>query len=80
MTTKLDEVNKSTQKVGDIIKESNSKIDLKSIPNSSKNINSMRQMIGSLTNSRNSLKITRDESNRATFSGVPIQISKDDKI
>ena len=31
ITKKLDEVNKSTQKVGDIIKESNSKIDLKSL-------------------------------------------------
>ena len=79
-TMKLDEVNKSTQKVGDIIKDSNSKIDLNSIPNSSKLINSMRQMLGSLMNSRNSLKITRDETGRANILGVPIQISEGDTI
>ena len=80
ITEKLDEVKKSTRKVGDIIKESNSKIDLKSMKNSSKYSNSMRQMIGSLMNIRNSLKIIQDESNRATILNVPIQISEDDKI
>ena len=77
ITKKLNEVNQSTQKVGDITKESNSKIDLKSLPNSSKVGNSMRQMLGSLMNSRNSLKITRDESSRATILGIPNQISAD---
>ena len=80
ITKKLDEVNKSTQKVGDIIKDSNSKIDLNSIPNSSKFSNSMRQMLGSLINSRNSLKITQDETSRANILGVPIQISEGNRI
>ena len=40
----------------------------------------MRQMIGSLMNSRNSLKITQDESGRANILGIPIQISESDTI
>ena len=80
ITKKLDEVIKSTQKVGDIIKDSNSKIDLNSIPNSSKFSTSLRQMLGSLMNSRNSLKITQNESGRANILGVPIQISEGDTI
>ena len=80
LTKKLDTINESTQKVSDIIKESNSKIDLKSLPNSSKFSNSMRQMIGSLMNSRNSLKITQDELGRANILGVPIQISEGDTM
>ena len=40
----------------------------------------MRQMIGSLMNSRNSLENTQDESGRAIFLGVPIQISEGDTI
>ena len=35
----------------------------------------MRQMIRSLMNSKNSLKITQDESGKAKILGVPIQIS-----
>ena len=63
ITKKLDNINENTKKVGDIIiKESNSKVDIKALPNSSKFSNSIRQMIGSLMNSRNSLKITQDES------------------
>ena len=80
ITKKLDTINESTQKVSDIIKEPNSKIDLKSLPNSSKFSNSLRQMIGSLMNSGNSLKITQDESGRANILGVPIQISEGDTI
>ena len=38
----------------------------------------MREMIGSLMNSQNSLKISQDESGRANFLGVPIQISEAD--
>ena len=76
ITKKLDNVNENTKKVGDIIiKESNSKVDIKALPNSSRFSNSIRQMIGSLMNSRNSLKITQDESGRANILGVPIQIS-----
>ena len=81
ITKKLDNINENTKKVGDIIiKESNSKVDIKALPNSSKFSNSMRQMIGSLMNSRNSLKITQDELGRANILGVPIQISEGDTI
>ena len=40
----------------------------------------MRQMLCSLMNSRNSLKITQDESGRANVLGVLIQISESDTI
>ena len=73
ITNKLDEVKEYTQKVGDIIRESNSENNqeilpsennnniqtiLKSLPNSSNFSISMQQMLGSIKNSRNSLKIT----------------------
>ena len=38
----------------------------------------MREMIESLMDSRNSLKITQDESGRANILGVPIQVSEAD--
>ena len=78
ITKKLDEVNQSTQKVGDIIKESSSKIDLKALPNSSKVSTSMLKMLGSLMNSQNSLKITQDEFKRLNILGTPIQVSEGD--
>ena len=40
----------------------------------------MREMIGSLMNSRNSLKTTQDEVGRANILGVPIQLSEGDTI
>ena len=80
ITKKLDTSNESTQKVGDIIKETSSNEKIKALPNSSKFSNAMRQMIGSLMNSRNSLKITQDETGRATILGVPIQISEGDTM
>ena len=80
ITKKLDTINNSTKEIGEVIKETNSKVDIKALPNSSKFSNSMRQMIGSLMNSRNSLKITQDESGRASILGVPIQISEGDTI
>ena len=40
----------------------------------------MRQILGSLRNSRNSLKVTQDESGRANSLGVPIQISGADTM
>ena len=80
ITKKLDEVNKSTQEVGDKIKKSHSKVDLKALPNSSKLINSMRQMLGPLMNSHNSLKITQDELGHANILGTPIQVSGADAI
>ena len=80
ITKKLDNINESTQKISDVIKESNSNDKLKTLPISSKFSNSMRQMIGSLMNSRNSLKITQDESGRANILGIPIQTSEGDTL
>ena len=85
ITKKLEEINESTQKVGDIIKESNSEnnniqTNLKSLPNSSNFSISMRQMLGSLMNSHNSLKIIQDEFRQAKILGVAIQISGADTI
>ena len=80
ITKKLDTINKSTKEIGEVFKETNSKVDIKALPSSSKFSNAMRQMIGSLMNSRNSLKITQDESGRANILGIPIQISEGDTI
>ena len=80
ITKKLDTIDENTQKISDVIKESNSNDKIKALPNSSKFSNSMRQMIGSIMNSRNSLKITQDESGRANILGVPIQISEGDTM
>ena len=61
ITIKLDFINDTTEKLGVVIKESNLEIDnLKSLQNSSNFSISMRQMLGSLLNSRISLKITQD--------------------
>ena len=81
ITKKLDE---SAKTISEVIKESNSEDDnksnMKALPVSSKFSNSMREMIGSLMNSRNSLKITQDGSGRANILGVLIQISEADTI
>ena len=55
-------------------------INIKALPNSSNFSDSMREMIGSLMKSKNSLKITQDESHRANILGVPIQLSGADTI
>ena len=72
------------KETGEVTKESNSEDDIKSniktLPNSSKFSSSLREMIGSLMNSRKSSKITQDESGRASILGVPIQISEADTI
>ena len=80
ITKKLDKINESTQNLGNVIKESNFEKIIKALPNSSQFSDSMRQMLGSLMNSKNSLKITQDESGRANILGVPIQISGADTI
>ena len=80
ITKELDTINDSTKQITDTIKESNSNDKIKSLPNSSKYSNSMKQMIGSLMNSRNSLKITQDELGRANILGVPIQISENNTM
>ena len=80
ITKKLDTIYDSTKEISEVFKKTNSKVDIKALPNSSKFSNSMRQMIGSLMNSRHSLKITQDESGRANILGIPIQISEGDTI
>ena len=80
ITKKLDTINQITKEKGGVIEETNSEVDRKAWPDSSKFSNAMRQMIGSLMNSRNSLKITQDESGRAKILGVPIQISEGDTM
>ena len=80
ITKKLDTINESTKKLGEVIKESNSEKIIKALPNSSKFSVSMRQMLGSLMNSKNSLKTIQDELGRANILGVPIQISGADTI
>ena len=71
-TTKINIFNETTEKLGDVKEESNLEIDnLKSLPNSSDFSNSMQEMIGSLMNSRNSLKITQDEFGKANILGIP---------
>ena len=72
---------KSTKNLGEVIKESNSeKTNTKAILNSSIFSKSMREMLGSLINSRNSLKITQDEFGQANFLNVPFQKSGPDTI
>ena len=77
ITERLDTINENTKKLGDVIKKSNSKIDLKSILNNPKNSREMQELIGSLMRSHNSLKLVQDESGKGTILGVPIQISSD---
>ena len=80
ITKKLDTINESTKKISDVIKDSNSEKLIKALPNSSNFSISLRQMLGSLMNSKNSLKITQDESGKANFLGKPIQISGADTM
>ena len=80
ITKKLNEVEESTEIVGDIIKESNSADNnIRALPNSSNFSKSMREMLGSLMSSHNFLKITQD-GGYANILGVPIQISGADTI
>ena len=69
-------MDESTKKISEVIKDSNSvdnKTNIKALPINSKYSNSMRETIGSLMISRNSLRITQDdESGRAKNISVPI--------
>ena len=68
ITKKLDTIYDSIPKVDDIIKETYlENINIKALPNSSSFSDSMREMIGSSMRSKNSLKMTQDESHRANF-------------
>ena len=76
ITEKLDTINESTKKTGDVIEESNSKIELKSILNNPQYSKEMQELIGSLMRSHNSLKLIQGKSG-GTILGVPFQISSD---
>ena len=81
ITKKLDEVRETFQKLGADFKESKSEDNnIRAPPNSSTFSKSMRERLGSLMNSHNSLKITQDEFGQANFLCVPIQISGGDRI
>ena len=67
ITKSLDKVIESTQNLGEVIRDSNSEKFIKPLPNSSKFSIPMRQMLGSLMNSKNSLKITQDESGKTNI-------------
>ena len=56
ITKKLDTIDESTEKTGDVIRKSDSEKFINALPNSSKFSNSMRGMLGSLISSHNSLK------------------------
>ena len=81
VTTKLDEVKESTKTLEEIFKEPKSEnINMKALPNSSNFSKSRREMLGLLMNSRNSLKITRNDFGHANIFCVPIQILGADTI
>ena len=80
ITKKLDTINVSTKQITNAIKETISIVDLKTMINNSKFSNSMRQMINSLSNSKNSLKITEDKFGNAYILGIPIKIFENDSI
>ena len=72
ITKRLDTIDESTKKLGDVIEKSNSKIDL----NNPQYSREMQDLMGSLMRSKNSLKIIQGKSG-GTLSGVPIHISSD---
>ena len=80
ITEKLDTINGSNNQISEVIKGSKSYDNIKALPNSSEFSNSKRQTLGSLMNSRTSLKITQDESGRTSMLGVPIIILEADSI
>ena len=74
ITKKLEVVNESTKNLGGSIKESNSEDNNKrALSNSSNFSESMREILGSLMNSRNSSKIAQNEFGQANILVVPIQ-------
>ena len=80
VTKKLDISTKTSEKLGNVKKESNlENNNLKCLPNISNFSISMRRMLGSLMTIRNSLKITQYEFGRANILGIPIQISGGDR-
>ena len=70
-----------TEKVGNILEKSNSEDNnINALPNSPNFSKSLRVKLGSLMNSRNCLKITKDEFGQANNLGDPIQKSGSDTI
>ena len=79
ITKNLDTINESSKKTGEVFTESRSNgIIIRALPNNSNSSKSMREMIGSIMNSRKSLKTTQDEFDQANNSGIPFQISGGD--
>ena len=67
------------QKLGEDINEANSEDNnISALTNSSNFSKAMPEMLGSLMNSHNSLKITQDEFSQTKILGVPIQKSGGD--
>ena len=64
---------KKSENIKESYSEDDIQTNLKSLPNISNFSISKRQMLGSLMNSRNSLKITKDEFGQANILGVPMK-------
>ena len=93
ITKKLEEVDKSSKILGEILKESNSGNDnnqdivaveidsednniqskIGALPNSIKIPSSVIETVGSLMNSKNSVKSIQDDLGKASISGIPIK-------
>ena len=85
ITKKLDEVNDSTKKVGEVIKESNSENEdnkeivtdkIKNIPSSIL----LQETLKSLAKTSNSLKLDQDKESNISILGIPIKSLGGDKI
>ena len=88
LTKKLEEVNESFEKLGEVIKESNSasantqeivnvetdniQTSISSLPNNNKFSNNMMETLGASMNSRESFNIIPDDSVRASVLGIPL--------
>ena len=86
LTKKLEEVNESFEKLGEVIKESNSasantqeivnvetdniQTSISSLPNNNKLSNNMMETLGVSMNSRESFKLIPDDSVRASVLGI----------
>ena len=74
ITKNLDQVNESTQKLGEVIIKSTSQkdtnTDIRALPNSSNFSISVIESLGSLLKSHNSLKLSQDEMGRETILGT----------
>ena len=76
ISKKIDTINESTQKVGDVINESNS--DNKDIIVTPSTL--LQDIFKSLTETPNSLKLNKDKDDNLSILGVPIRSLGGDKI